>query len=186
MAINVKDASGATVSTKTMSDALKTIDAPAGGAPEGVPAALIRRDNAAQSLVSADGDFVVPSADQRGRTRVTAESPILRSVSVAIGSGASLSAEATLNGARVVGILMDASWTAAAISFDAAPAPGGTFGPVYDGDGNEISLTVAAGRYIVILPGDLYGIGALKVRSGLAGAPVNQAGARSLTLILAD
>lgn len=112
---------------------------------------------------------------------------------VVIPNGESLSAAVDLTEMRVVAIDLPSAWTAAAITFTAA-AEGEddndgttpTYDQVNDSGGNEISLTVAASRYIVLTTAHkdaLRGLYRCKVRSGTAGAAVNQAAARELILV---
>jgi hypothetical protein len=106
---------------------------------------------------------------------------------VTIAESASLSAEVDLEGAALVGIHMPAAWTAANLTFQVAPTSGGTFYDAYDDGGTEINVTAAAQRYIGLLSDDALSLSAarfLKIRSGTTGTPVNQAAARTLTLVL--
>lgn len=116
-------------------------------------------------------------------------------VPVLIASGTALSAEVNVNAKRIVGIMMSAAWTAGALTFQAVIAqpagnpPTPTFGEVNDQTGNT-AVTVAtptAGTYIALpdtVP--LQGLGRIKVRSGTAGVPVNQAADRQLYLVCVD
>ncbi|MFQ5850898.1 MAG: hypothetical protein ACE5JU_09955 [Candidatus Binatia bacterium] len=103
-----------------------------------------------------------------------------------IAAAASLSGEIDLEGFKIIGIVMPAAWTAANLTFQAADVTGGTFQDVFDDAGTEVTVTVAAARYIGLdatMP-ELAGIRFLKIRSGTSAVPVNQAAARTLTLIL--
>jgi hypothetical protein len=53
---------------------------------------------------------------------------------------------------------------------------------IYDHLGNEVVLTVAAARALTLPPTMLLGWPWLRLRSGLASAPVNQAAERSISL----
>lgn len=106
---------------------------------------------------------------------------------VTIGSGASLSNEIVINDYFVVGIHMPADWTAANLTFMAASEPGGTFYNVYDSDGTELTVTAAEDRAIGLSGAEsavLSGFKVIKVRSGTAGAAVNQGADREIVLIL--
>lgn len=113
-------------------------------------------------------------------------------VQAVIANGASLSGEVDLTNHRIVAIHMPAAWSAAAISFagcilgdDRYGAQ--TFDPVHDDGGTEVSITTAASRFLVLRPtmrDQLTGLGRVKLRSGLVGAAVNQAAARTLTVVL--
>ena len=103
-----------------------------------------------------------------------------------IANAASLSGEIDLEGFKLMALLMPGAWTAAALTFQASDVAGGTFLDVYDDAGTEVTATVAASRAIgldAILP-ELAAIRFLKIRSGTTGTPVNQAAARTLTLVL--
>lgn len=97
-----------------------------------------------------------------------------------IASGASLSDALDLIGYDLVGIEMPAAWTAAAITLQSS-SDGVTYRNVYSASGTELSLTVDASRYVHV---DSTVAGLLqrfvKIRSGTAAVPVNQAAARLL------
>lgn len=99
-----------------------------------------------------------------------------------IASGASLSDALNLGGNILLGFYMPASWTTAAVTF-AASEDGVTYSPVVK-DGSELSVTAAAGQYIVLFPADFMGIRYLRLRSGTSSAAVNQGAARDLTIIV--
>lgn len=103
-----------------------------------------------------------------------------------IANGASQSGEVDLGGLSVQAIVMPAAWTAANLTFLAADATGGTFNPVHDDGGTEVTVTAAAARCIGMdaAARELDGLRYIKVRSGTTATPVNQAAERTLTLIL--
>lgn len=109
---------------------------------------------------------------------------------VVIANGASLSeAVGPLDGLRLVGIQMPATWTSAELTFDAS-VDGLTYQSVYDAYGELQFATPVEGTYFMMLDiGNLGWIGPLpqvrylKVRSGTAGTPVAQGAARTLTLV---
>jgi hypothetical protein len=102
---------------------------------------------------------------------------------VTIASGASLSGAARLpNGHCLVGIVMPAAWTAANLTFQASE-DGAAYANLYDKNGTEITVTAAASRYIELSPSDWCAVPFLKVRSGTAASAVNQAAARTITLV---
>ena len=108
---------------------------------------------------------------------------------VTITSGESLSTVVDLRHHVLAGIVLPSSWTAANITFAAAAGDqdgtdNGTFQAVYDADGNELEVTAAASRHVVLAPSATAGIGWLKLRSGTSGTPVNQGADRTLVLIL--
>jgi hypothetical protein len=108
---------------------------------------------------------------------------------VTIASGASLSGAVDLEGYTLVGILMPAAWTAAALTFAVASTLAGTYADAYTDAGVEVSATVAASRYVGLRSDLAMALAAarfLKVRSGTTGTPVNQGDARILTLVLKE
>ena len=102
---------------------------------------------------------------------------------------ATIAASASLSGAirlpaghYLAAIVMPAAWTAADLTFQASPA-GTTYNNLYDDNGNEVTVTAAASRFILLPPAEWYAMPFLKIRSGTSGAAVNQAAARTLTLV---
>lgn len=103
-----------------------------------------------------------------------------------IASGQSLSAACPLGALTVVGFSMPAAWTAAALTFQVSPDGGTTWQELYDGAGNEVTVQAAAGQFVIPLADPSYlwrGINMVKVRSGTASAPVNQAAAATVNLV---
>jgi hypothetical protein len=99
-----------------------------------------------------------------------------------IANGASLSDAVDLGGRKLVAIDMPSSWTAASLTFQAS-VDGVTYDDLYDG-ATERTLVVAASRYLAQAIGDWVGVRFLRIRSGTAGTPVNQGGARTITLVV--
>jgi hypothetical protein len=102
-----------------------------------------------------------------------------------IANGASLSGAVDIGGARLVALQIPPAWTAANITFTASTTLAGTYGPVRDVAGAELTLTGFAVNEVVYLsPAQTLGLRYIKVRSGTAALPVNQLGDRVLTLIV--
>jgi hypothetical protein len=100
-----------------------------------------------------------------------------------IASGTSISAiPARINATVLIGVMMPAAWDAAALTFQAS-LDGVTFSPAYDSNGTELTVTTAAGRYVVIPWTMLAGTEFLHVRSGTFSTPVVQTADRTLTII---
>ncbi|HEY1311910.1 MAG TPA: hypothetical protein VGF02_13260 [Pseudolabrys sp.] len=99
-----------------------------------------------------------------------------------IAAGTSLSVEVPLGEKTLVGIVMPAAWTAAGLTFQATPDDA-NFYELYDGAGNEVTLTAAAGQFLQVDPTRWRGITGIKLRSGTAASPVNQAAAAVVTLV---
>jgi hypothetical protein len=114
-------------------------------------------------------------------------------VPVSIAAGQSLSAEVNVDRLRIVGIQMPAAWTAAGITFavllrepPALPKVP-VFGKLQDQAGVEVLVTApAADTYVVIAATALSALGRLKVRSGTAGAPVNQVAQADFFLVCVE
>lgn len=112
---------------------------------------------------------------------------------VKILSGQSLSGVCDLQDQELVGIFMPAAWTAAGLSFAAAPdtldMPGlipQAFNPVTDKAGAELAYVVAANKHVLVnLAHELSGLGRfVKFRSGTSAVPVAQGADATLVLVL--
>lgn len=106
--------------------------------------------------------------------------------SVTIPAGQSQSGVLDKEGFKLIGLIVPAGWTAADITFLGGLDPNGAFSPLYKDDGTEVTITVSAGRAVSI---DVAGLSLapwryLKLRSGSAAAPVNQAADRLLQVTL--
>lgn len=114
--------------------------------------------------------------------------PIASSTTVTIANGAALSGAADLLGNSLVGVQMPSTWTAASLSFDVS-IDGSTYTALY-----IVNSSMAATEYAITSPAASYGISLdpaifagwrfVKVRSGTSGSPVNQGGARTMTLVV--
>ena len=99
-----------------------------------------------------------------------------------IASGASLSGAVEVpRGCALVGISMPSTWTAAALTFQAAVI--NIYQNAYTTAGAAISYTAGAAQALPVDPAQWKHAAKLKVRSGTAGSPVNQAADRILTLV---
>jgi hypothetical protein len=78
---------------------------------------------------------------------------------------------------------MDAAWTAAAITMQVS-MDNATYYNLYNNDGTEWSITVAAANAVIMDVTALTAFSYVKLRSGTNGTPVNQGGARALQLIV--
>ncbi len=99
-----------------------------------------------------------------------------------IAAGTALSPEVALGEKTLVGIIIPAAWITAALTFQATPDDT-NFYELYDGAGNEVTLTGAAGQFVQVDPTKWKGITGIKLRSGTAGTPVNQTSTVTLTLV---
>lgn len=94
--------------------------------------------------------------------------PVLVNPTVVIANGGTASAEIDLQGTTLHGVYIPSSFTGTSITFTAAPSPGGTHAAVTDGNGNAITKTVAAGKFVPLNPADFAGVRWLKLASGSA------------------
>jgi hypothetical protein len=106
-----------------------------------------------------------------------------------IGAGASLSNALDLSDYAIAAIQMPAAWTTAAITFLACATKDGTYLPVYDDAGTEVTVASASAAVnrVIVNKAVLEQLAALrwvKLRSGVAATPVNQVAAAAITVLL--
>ena len=90
-----------------------------------------------------------------------------------------------LEGYQLAALIMPAAWTASGgITFLASDTLDGTYQPLYDDIGIEVSVVVAASKNTAIVSAAIALATArfVKIRSGNAATPVNQTAARTITL----
>ena len=107
---------------------------------------------------------------------------LLQRRTATISSGQSLSASIDIKDQPIVAIQMPSTWTAANLTFQGS-SDGTNFFTVYNMEGDEFTVTVAASRYVVLSPFEFQWARYIKIRSGTSGAPVNQAGDRTLVIV---
>ena len=100
-----------------------------------------------------------------------------------IGSGASVSNAINVAGLLVTNLLVPATWTTANLTLQTSDDDS-TYYNVYDEYGSEQAATVATTSCDINLTHWLLGRKYLKVRSGTAATPVNQAGTRSVGVVV--
>jgi hypothetical protein len=105
-----------------------------------------------------------------------------------IAAGAALSAEIDIGPKSLVGLVLPANWTAAAggISFQVSVDGGTTWNELTvgtTGAAYSLAFTAAGAAYLAVDPQLLRGVQAIKIRSGTAGAPVNQTNTVVLNLV---
>jgi len=103
-------------------------------------------------------------------------------ITATINSGASLSAAIELKGEALIGIIIPASWTTANLTFQGS-VDGTNYSNIYDDLGTEVTVQASASRHIRLIPTNWIGYTHIKLRSGTSGTPVNQAAARTITLV---
>ena len=101
-----------------------------------------------------------------------------------ISSGQSLSAEVDIGAYTLVGVVVPTGWTAANLTFQMSPDGGTTWVECYNSAGLNTIFVGSAGQYLAVDPTLWCGVNSLKVRSGTAGSPVNQASTVNVTLVL--
>ncbi len=105
---------------------------------------------------------------------------------VLIAAGAALSSAGTTSDKVLCALIIPAGWTAAALTFQVSDDAGVTWNELYDDQGNEITISaaaVAANNRLSMDPSNFASVDCIKVRSGTAGAPVNQVAAASIVLV---
>jgi hypothetical protein len=80
-------------------------------------------------------------------------------------------------------IHMPGTWTAASIAFKTSISSGGTFLALYDADGSLVQVSAAASRAIS-LPAELFASHYVKLWSQNAGSNENQAGERTISVLM--
>lgn len=128
----------------------------------------------------------VASADISASNPVPVGNAQLSTVAATIASGTSLSSGVDLGTGRLVGIIMPAAWTSAALTFQGS-ADGTTYADLYDDSLERMIASSGAvpSRHLLLAFGDWLGVRAIKVRSGTGASPVNQSADRVLTLVTA-
>lgn len=112
---------------------------------------------------------------------VPATAPL--AVAAVIANAASLSGAVRIDG-RLVGVILPAAWTTAALSFQGS-VDGETFFDVYDAatERTIAEAAVVANRFLALDPDAWRAFTHIKVRSGVAGTAVAQGAQRVLTLV---
>ncbi len=154
-------------------------------------AAVLAKLNAGLAL-TAGAAVIGKIIQQVGGSDVSASNPVpvggaqIATATATIASGTSLSSATDLGTGRLVGIIIPAAWTTAAITFQGS-ADGVTYFDLYD---DAIERTIASGsvvasRFIALPIADWLMVRAVKIRSGSAASPVNQPADRIVTLVTA-
>lgn len=84
---------------------------------------------------------------------------------VTIASGQTVSEAVDLHGYSLLGVVTPAALTGSSMTFQGS-VDGNTYNAIYDTSGNQLSMTVAASRFIAIAPTDLASCRYLKLVSG--------------------
>lgn len=112
---------------------------------------------------------------------------VVESSTVQITSGTALSSEVDVGPKDIVGIVVPANWTTAAISLQASPDGGTTWAELVDQTATAVGCSSLTGGtlvyFVAIDPTKLRGVQALKIRSGTQVSPVNQTNTVTLTIV---
>ena len=106
-------------------------------------------------------------------------SQLISRVPATIAINTSLSDAVALGGRVPTVIMMSAAWTAASLTFQGSP-DAATYYDLYDSDGTEINIPAAAARRIILSSAPFTDHKYLRIRSGTATIPINQAAAAVL------
>lgn len=107
-------------------------------------------------------------------------------VTATVASGASQSGELNVGDWTYAGLVMPSEWTTADITFLVSNKSGGTFVPLYDDAGIEVTVKASQGTAVGLANAALalapwrY----VKLRSGTSASAVNQAGDRTIEVVL--
>lgn len=105
-------------------------------------------------------------------------------VTALINSGTSITSDINTAGLMAMGVSIPSEWDAANLTVLVSSDLGATYQPMYDGNGNEYTITAAANEYILLDPSVFGVIRYFQFRSGTAGTPINQTANRSLIIHL--
>jgi hypothetical protein len=100
---------------------------------------------------------------------------------VVIANGATDSDEIRIGDYVITGIRIPAAITSATLTFEGAGQNGGTYAPIYDSDGNQVSVAIAVSRSIGLSAAELDAVSAwpwIKIIMGSA-----EGAARTLELV---
>jgi hypothetical protein len=110
--------------------------------------------------------------------------PLLHQNAV-IANGQSASGEIDIANRVICSVEIPAGYTGTTVSFAAAQRPtgeGGTYVPVIDKTGAEVTFTVAAGKVVIVDPNTTRAFRNIKLISGTNAAPVAQASGATLSI----
>lgn len=109
---------------------------------------------------------------------------LTKTATVTIANGAALSGAVCLGSGVLCAIKMPAAWTAADLTFQVSDDRGVTWDELLDANGTAVTVSgPGAAERLELDAADFKSSVFLKVRSGTAAVAVNQAAARTLTLI---
>jgi hypothetical protein len=106
---------------------------------------------------------------------------------VEIADSASLSGAVDIQSARLAGLFLPASFVGSVLTFQACDTAAGTYANIYDDDGSELTVNITAVPCAIANLTVLQALSAfpfIKIRSGTAGTPSTQTGAKGIILVL--
>lgn len=92
---------------------------------------------------------------------------ICADLAATIANGATTSGAVDLTGTTLVGLHMPAAFTATAVTFTVAESAGGTYRTLYSA-GADVTITVAAAKYVALDPSVFAGARFIRIVSGAA------------------
>ena len=113
---------------------------------------------------------------------VTSAESTHRAYQLTIANNAALSSVLDTANIAVGGVLLPATWTTANLTVQGS-IDGTNFFNITDQYGAEVVITAAASTISLLSLGDMWAVQYLRFRSGTSVTPVNQGGARILTIL---
>lgn len=110
----------------------------------------------------------------------------ITSTTATIAKDGTLSGVVNLNGYNKFTIIMPDAWTNAHMTFQACATSGGTFVDLLTEAGAEVDIAVAASGVYPLTTSSAYlsYLPYIKIRSGTTAVPVQQAAARTITIVM--
>jgi hypothetical protein len=102
--------------------------------------------------------------------------------SLTVSSGGTTSAAFGVGDYTIAGVITPSALTSTAITFTASDTFGGTYAPVYDSDGNQVSLSAAASRAIGLSGAEADALAPFKWLKLVCGSA--EAADRAITVVL--
>ncbi len=120
------------------------------------------------------------------RVNTVAYGSDISSTTATIAKDGTLSGVVALNGYNKFTLIMPAEWTAAHVTFQACDTVDGTFVDLYTEAAAEVDIDVSAGGVypLTTSSASLSYLPYIKIRSGTTALPVQQAAARTITIVM--
>lgn len=117
------------------------------------------------------------------------------SKNVIISAGTSLSLPFSLDGGRIVGLLIPSTWATAVITLSVVPIMGTSFHNLYDQGGAEYTFSAVPSGFMAVGQPVSYDVGvsqaldylqSIRLRSGTSLSPVNQSAEQIIGVLMRD